>query len=99
MSNASMSREDDLHVFGTTVTTNLWEKNVTLTQLIEQRGIYGVIKLLVELADDNAYETQDVNDDLIWHVLELTEKQLHGLMLVKLHNAKNDLMSKRRSSL
>ena len=59
----------------------------SFTELIEQRGIYGVIRLLVEWADDRAYETQDVDDDLIWHVLELTEKQLRGLMLSKSNKA------------
>lgn len=81
MSNASMSEEDECHVFGTHA---LWEKEVTLTRLLELRGIHGVVKLLAKLADKTHLETQDHNDDLICMVLERAEKQIGGLVLSQL---------------
>ena len=87
MSNASISKDDELHLFGTTATTELLKKNVTFTELLDKNGIYGVVKILAEIADDRAYETQDHDDDLICMVLEKTEKQIWGLTLSKQHRA------------
>jgi len=52
-------------------------------------GIHDVVKMLAELADDKAYETQDHDDDLICTVLAKTEKQIWGLTLSQQHKKQN----------
>ena len=50
-------------------------------------SLHDVVKMLAELADDKAYETQDHDDDLICMVLEKAERQIWGLTLSKQHRA------------
>ena len=52
-----------------------------LVDLIGLCSLHDVVKMLAELADDKAYETQDHDDDLICMVLAKTEKQIWGLTL------------------
>jgi hypothetical protein len=58
-----------------------------LTLMVGLCSLHDVVKMLAELADDKAYETQDHDDDLICMVLEKTEKQIWGLTLSKQHRA------------
>ena len=87
MSDASMSKEEELHVFAI---PTLQEDNAALTTLLEQHGIYGVINRLAKLADDKAYETQDHDDDLICMVLEKAEKQIWGITLSQQNRIRNN---------
>ena len=86
MSDASMSREDEQHVFQIPAPH---EDNAALFKLLEQQGIYKIITMLATLADDIAYETQDHDDDLICMVLEKAEKQIWGLTLSQQHRKQN----------
>ena len=52
-------------------------------------SLHDVVKMLAELADDKAYETQDHDDDLICMVLEKAEKQIWGLTLSQQHRKQN----------
>jgi hypothetical protein len=60
-----------------------------LTLMVGLCGIHDVVKMLAELADDKAYETQDHDDDLICMVLAKTEKQIWGLTLSQQHRTKD----------
>ena len=58
-----------------------------LADLIGLCSLHDIVKMLAELADDKAYETQDHDDDLICMVLAKTEKQIWGLTLSQQHRA------------
>ena len=58
-----------------------------LTLMVGLCSFHDIVKMLAELADDKAYETQDHDDDLICMVLEKTERQIWGLTLSKQHRA------------
>jgi len=60
-----------------------------LADIIGLCGIHDVVRMLAELADDKAYETQDHDDDLICMVLAKTEKQIWGLTLSQQHRTKD----------
>ena len=60
-----------------------------LADIIGLCGIHDVVKMLAELADDKAYETQDHDDDLICMVLAKTEKQIWGLTLSQQQKKQN----------
>ena len=60
-----------------------------LADIIGLCGLHDVVKMLAELADDKAYETQDHDDDLICMVLAKTEKQIWGLTLSQQHKNQN----------
>jgi hypothetical protein len=60
-----------------------------LADIIGLCGIHDVVRMLAELADDKAYETQDHDDDLICMVLAKTEKQIWGLTLSQQHKKQN----------
>ena len=106
MSDASMSREDEQHVFGQLPTLRLEEfkkRAIVQAEARKQRdaekdklalmvglcSLHDVVKMLAELADDKAYETQDHDDDLICMVLEKAEKQIWGLTLSQQHRKQN----------
>ena len=60
-----------------------------LVDLIGLCSLHDIVKMLAELADDKAYETQDHDDDLICMVLAKTEKQIWGLTLSQQHKKQN----------
>ena len=60
-----------------------------LADIIGLCSLHDVVKMLAELADDKAYETQDHDDDLICMVLAKTEKQIWGLTLSQQHKNQN----------
>lgn len=60
-----------------------------LVDLIGLCSLHDVVKMLAELADDKAYETQDHDDDLICMVLSKAEKQIWGLTLSQQHRINN----------